>query len=111
MLHEWADDSFFVWVTGEFGVYLRFYRDVEDGSGALELFCFCGRYGNISVLDKHIDIYVDGGWGRSGCWESYVRFHEIDPHTGIDESICGLDKAKSENRALKRHHHILLILR
>ena len=100
-----------MWVTEEFGVQLRFYRDVEDGSGALELFCLCGRYGNISVLDKHIDIYVDGGWGRSGCWESYVRFHEIDPHTGIDESISGLGKAKSENRALKRYHHILLILR
>ena len=51
--HEWADDSFFVLVTEEFGVQLKFYLDVEDGSSALELFCYCGRDGNISVLDKH----------------------------------------------------------
>jgi hypothetical protein len=45
--------QFFVWVNEEFGVQLQFYRDVEHGSGALELFYCYGRDGNVSLKYLH----------------------------------------------------------
>jgi hypothetical protein len=98
----WADDNFFLWVHKEFDIQIRFFRDVEGGSD-LELFCFCGRNGKISCFDKHVDIYVHGGW-VDGNWISYVHFHGIDPYFGtlIDES----DQWSRQGQKRKQDHEI-----